>query len=72
VADITRESYKSRVEQNRLERLAIDGKSPVCELRRDSLDLLPSKAGPVKSRLNLRGPPRKAEYYSMTDSGPVP
>ena len=33
---------------------------------------IPSSAGPEKSRANLRGPPRKAEYYSMTDSGPVP
>ena len=28
--------------------------------------------GHVKSRVNLRGPPRKAKYSWVTDSEPVP
>ena len=28
--------------------------------------------GHVKSRVNLRGPPRKAKYSYVTDSEPVP
>ena len=28
--------------------------------------------GHVKSRVNLRGPPRKAKYYLVTDSELVP
>ena len=32
----------------------------------------PSSMGHVKSRVNLRGPPRKAKYYLVTDSELVP
>jgi len=32
----------------------------------------PSSTGHVKSRVNQRGPPRKAKYYPATDSEPVP
>ena len=34
--------------------------------------LIPSSMGHVKSRVNLRGPPRKAKYSWVTDSEPVP
>ena len=37
-----------------------------------SLIAYPSKAGHVKSCLNLRGPSRKAKYSLETDSGQVP
>ena len=33
---------------------------------------IPSSMGHVKSRVNLRGPPRKAKYSWMTDSATVP
>ena len=32
----------------------------------------PSSTGPVKSGVNLSGPPDKPKYFLMTDSGPVP
>jgi hypothetical protein len=32
----------------------------------------PSSSGPVKSAVNLPGPPGKPKYFSMTDSGLVP
>ncbi|GAP33332.1 hypothetical protein NSK11_contig00244-0002, partial [Nocardia seriolae] len=32
----------------------------------------PSSSGPVKSAVNLSGPPDKPEYYLVTDSGLVP
>lgn len=32
----------------------------------------PSSMGHVKSRVNLRGPPRKAKYSWMSDSEQVP
>ncbi len=34
--------------------------------------LFPSSMGHVESRVNLRGPPRKAKYSWMTDSELVP
>jgi hypothetical protein len=34
--------------------------------------VFPSSAGPVKSRVNLPGPPGKAEYSLVTDSARVP
>ena len=37
-----------------------------------SLDQYLSTAGHVKSGGNLRGPPRKAKYFLVTDSGLVP
>ncbi len=57
---------------NRLERRAIEGDSPVTETVVQALTAYPSKAGHVKSCLNLRGPSRKAKYYLETDSGQVP
>ena len=57
---------------NCLERRTIEGDSPVTEIARNSLTAYPSKAGHVKSCLNLRGPSRKAKYYLETDSEQVP
>ena len=44
------------------------GDSPVCEAWLDVL----SRAGHVKSCLNIGGPPSKAKYSLLTDSEPVP
>ena len=54
-----------------MERLTIDGDSPVREIYLDPRDFL-STTGHVKSRGNLRGPSRKAKYSPATDSEPVP
>ena len=40
----------------------IDGESPVTENINQTSDEIPSSMGHVKSRVNLRGPPRKAKY----------
>lgn len=44
-----------------------DGESPVIDFD-FSLGLIPSSMGHVESRVNLRGPPRKAKYSYVTDS----
>ena len=44
-----------------------DGESPVIDID-FSLGLIPSSMGHVESRVNLRGPPRKAKYSYVTDS----
>ncbi len=44
------------------------GDSPVCDSGERSL----SKAGHVKSCLNMGGPPSKPKYSLMTDSEQVP
>ncbi len=44
------------------------GDSPVCDSYGKSL----SKAGHVKSCLNMGGPPSKAKYSLVTDSEQVP
>jgi len=49
---------------------AVDGDSPVSESGSRPSGIL-SSAEPVKLRVNLRGPPCKAEYSRMTDSEPV-
>ena len=51
-----------------LENLAIEGDSPVREAQADVL----SRAGHVKSCLNIGGPPSKAKYSLLTDSEQVP
>ena len=51
---------------------AVDGESPVRENPTPALYHLPSSSGPVKSAVNLPGPPGKPKYFSMTDSGLVP
>ena len=53
----------------------IEGESPVAARMRQAPvtpPLIPSSMGHVKSRVNLRGPPRKAKYSWVTDSEPVP
>ncbi len=54
--------------QNGLESPAIAGDSPVCVERGKSL----SRAGHVKSCLNMGGPPSKPKYSLVTDSEQVP
>ena len=54
--------------QNGLESPAIAGDSPVCVQLVRSL----SKAGHVKSCLNMGGPPSKPKYSLVTDSEQVP
>jgi hypothetical protein len=54
--------------QNGLESPAIAGDSPVCVHPFISL----SKAGHVKSCLNMGGPPSKPKYSLVTDSEQVP
>ena len=49
-----------------------DGESPVVESSILLSFLIPSSMGHVKSRVNLRGPPRKAQYFWVTDSEIVP
>ena len=49
------------------ESCTIDGESPVIDLD-FPLGLIPSSMGHVKSRVNQRGPPRKAKYSYVTDS----
>ena len=44
------------------ETCTIDGESPVVESLPTKAVWLPSSMGHVKSRMNLRGPPRKAKY----------
>lgn len=54
-----------------MERSALQGDSPVCE-RIGMLELFLSRVGHVKPGLNLGGPPSKAKYSLMIDSGQVP
>ena len=51
---------------------AVEGESPVDENLTAPVELSPSSSGPVKSAVNLPGPPGKPEYFLMTDSGLVP
>jgi hypothetical protein len=51
---------------------AVEGESPVGENMHSVVRLSPSSSGPVKSAVNLPGPPGKPEYFPMTDSGLVP
>jgi hypothetical protein len=48
----------------------IEGESPVC-VTIDSPGDFPSMTGFVKAGLNLGGPPPKAKYSLVTDSGKV-
>ena len=56
------------INANDLEKSAIAGDSPVDVEQALSL----SRAGHVKSCLNMGGPPSKPKYSSMTDSEQVP
>ena len=71
---MTRRSYqgvtKSGDSRTRLESLAAEGKSPVDEIAQ--ISLWNSQVSRGISRVNLRGPPRKAKYFLTTDSGQVP
>ncbi len=51
---------------------AVVGESPVHDIAVGLWWVFPSSAGPVKSRVNLPGPPGKAEYSLVTDSARVP
>jgi hypothetical protein len=51
---------------------AVDGESPVGENMFSVVEVSPSSSGPVKSAVNLPGPPGKPEYFPVTDSGKVP
>ena len=51
---------------------AVMGESPVGENMISAVVVSPSSSGPVKSAVNLPGPPGKPEYFPMTDSGRVP
>ncbi len=50
----------------------VEGNTPVGEIPGTSLRVFPSSTGPVKSRVNLAGPPAKPKYFLVTDSGLVP
>ena len=50
----------------------VEGESPVDENITAPVELSPSSSGPVKSAVNLPGPPGKPEYCPVTDSGLVP
>lgn len=52
-----------------LERATGEGDSPVGEMSSSSLALALSSIGPVKSGANPGGPPLKAKYDQLTDSG---
>jgi hypothetical protein len=49
------------------ESCTIDGESPVVKKVYNALNI-PSSMGHVESRVNQRGPPRKAKYSQVTDS----
>ena len=49
-----------------------EGNSPVGESGWPPVELFLSRTAPVKRGLNLGGPPSKAKYSLMTDSGLVP
>ena len=57
----------SNSNRNVLEKHTIDGESPVYE-RRVKVSRIQSSARHEKSRMNERGPSRKAKYYLVTDS----
>jgi hypothetical protein len=63
---------KVRVSRSGLGWSAVAGESPVDENTCSVVMVSPSSSGPVKSAVNLPGPPGKPEYFLMTDSGLVP
>jgi hypothetical protein len=68
----TRRVTKQIPSRRVLERLTIDGDSPVGERGLSLWADVPSTAGHVKSCRNPGGPPSKAKYSLVTDSEPVP
>ena len=71
VIAVAARSYKTIHELNGLESPAIEGESPVGGHELSSF-WHPSTAGHEKPCGNLGGPPPKAKYYLVTDSGLVP
>jgi hypothetical protein len=67
VIAVTLRSYQAAIYPKSLERLAIQGDSPVGERSRPP-DMFPSTAGHVEPGANLEGPPSKAKYSHATDS----
>ena len=65
-----RTKIKTSLLDEAAESCTIDGESPVVESK--SNKFIPSSMGHVKSRVNQRGPPRKAKYSWVTDSEIVP
>ena len=63
---------KVGVSQSGLGWSAVEGESPVDENIDSAVMVSPSSSGPVKSAVNLPGPPGKPEYFPVTDSGLVP
>ena len=57
--------------RNVLEKHTIEGESPVYE-RKVEVSGFQSSTRHEKSRMNKRGPSRKAKYYLVTDSELVP
>ena len=57
--------------RNVLEKHTIEGESPVYE-RKVEVSGFQSSTRHEKSRMNERGPSRKAKYYLVTDSELVP
>ena len=57
--------------RNVLGKHTIDGESPVYE-RKAKTSGIQSSTRHVESRMNKRGPSRKAKYYLVTDSEEVP
>ena len=60
--------WPTNMNRNHLESWAVVGDSPV----RVGICWSLSRAGHVKSCLNMGGPPSKPKYSSVTDSEPVP
>ena len=58
--------------RSRVECDGVEGVTPVDETVAWRWALFPSSTGPVKSGVNLPGPPGKPEYFLVTDSGQVP
>ena len=63
---------KKKRKNEAAETCTIDGESPVVVISFFLISLIPSSMGHVESRVNQRGPPRKAKYSWVTDSEIVP
>ena len=61
----------NKFRRNVLEKHTKDGESPVYE-RKVEISGIQSSTRHEKSRMNKRGPSRKAKYYLVTDSELVP
>ena len=65
-------SYKTDSKLKSLERLTLEGDSPVSEMNQPSWIKHPSTAGHVEPCGNSGGPSPKAKYFLVTDSELVP